>query len=487
MSDISISQSFDIVRSVGNLERLSTARHNLGYYRCVANTVKYRTNATNIQLLFSIIETAVAKVVLRHPALCCGIINEDKDDPAFIQLESIDLSSCIKYYKPDPELTEEDGIVRVLEYQHRQLWPNLDSQPGWKVIIIPTKRLPGEKSPAFDAVFAFHHALADGLSGLVFHRSMLEALNESSLCSELSNHILKVPRPIELAPAVEQAVNFQISWIFFFKAIWNEFRPRWLFPDSAPPFTGAICLLDPIERYESRVKVIAIPSNLVESILAACREQKATVTGFLHGLILTSLATHVPEAASFSSVTPYSLRHLTGLSLNEGMGTQLSALSLKHSPEVLSRIRSAHTPRELMGEIWDIARSFRKDMAAELAGLPNDNLIGMLPYVSSIHQMFQGRLGKPRSDTYEVSNIGTINNAVPGAKWRIDRTIFSQSGMGTGPSMSFNVASVAGGPLTISVTWLDGDSDSKLVELITKDLSYALRCIGEGKEITIGL
>ncbi len=93
------------------------------------------------QLLGSIIETAVAKVVLRHPALCCGIINEDKNDPAFVRLDSIDLSSCITYHLPDLELSDEDGITHLLEHQHRQLFPNLDSQPGWKVIIIPTKKM----------------------------------------------------------------------------------------------------------------------------------------------------------------------------------------------------------------------------------------------------------------------------------------------------------------------------------------------------------
>lgn len=168
------------------------------------------------------------------------------------------------------------------------------------------------------------------------------------------------------------------------------------------------------------------------------------------------------------------------------MGAQLSALSLKHSTEV-SRIRSAHDSQELMNEVWDIARSFRKDMSTELASLPNDNLIGMLPYVSNIHQIFQGRLGKPRSDTYELSNVGTIENAAPGAKWRIERTIFSQSGMGTGPGMSFNVAGVLGGPLTITATWLEGDTDAKLMDVVTRDVSYALRCIAERKEIAIDL
>ena len=56
--------------------------------------------------------------------------------------------------------------------------------------------------------------------------------------------------------------------------------------------------------------------------------------------------------------------------------------------------------------------------------------------------------------------------------------------MATGPAVDFNVASVAGGPLTISLSWLEGDIDESLVDEIIKDVERGLRSIVEGQEVT---
>ena len=112
-------------------ERFSTARHHLGYYRCVAITAKYSIDE-HPEDLSPILETALANVILQHPALCCGIINEDKKDPAFIRLNSIDVSKCIEYRDLDVLTAEEydQKLTEIIEHQHRQIWPHLNRQPG---------------------------------------------------------------------------------------------------------------------------------------------------------------------------------------------------------------------------------------------------------------------------------------------------------------------------------------------------------------------
>ena len=228
-------------------------------------------------------------------------------------------------------------------------------------------------------------------------------------------------------------------------------------------------------------------SELVPKILAACREQKATVTGLLHGLIVTSLTSHVPEATNFASGTPFSLRHLTGLSPTEEMGVHISAHTSTYTPEVIARIRSSRTPEQVTSEIWTIAQEFHASMAAELAALPNDNLVGLIPYVSNLHSMFQSKIGKPRAETYELSNVGNLKNEDGRGKWEIERDLFTQSGMGTGPPVGFNVASVSGGPLCVTVTWLQGDIEEELVGELARDVEFGLKCIAEGKEVSLGL
>lgn len=172
--------------------------------------------------------------------------------------------------------------------------------------------------------------------------------------------------------------------------------------------------------------------------------------------------------------------------MTDEMGMQVAGLSSRYENETLAAIRSSHTPSELSTQIWTIARTFKEEMADEIARLPNDILVGMLPYVSNLHSMFRSRMGKPRSDTYEVSNIGTLKGDEEDGKWKIKRVVFTQSGMGTGPAFSFNVASVVGGDMVISVTGLEGVVESGFMDEVSKDVGYALKCIGQGKEIPLG-
>lgn len=465
-------------------EKFSTVSHSLGFYRGVANTARYRTD-TEPQLLGSIIETAVARVVLKHPALCCTIINEDRRDSAFVRLESIDLSSCIRYHLPKPSQTEDDAIAEALSFQHGQTWSNIDFQPPWKIIVVPTKKWPDTKGTGFDIIFAYHHALADGLSGVAFHRSLLEALNNPSDTTPLTNHVIQVPESLTLAVPLETAIDFKIGWIFFMKTILSTVQPKWLFPGSPSSWTGAMPSMEHLENYKTNVRLLQISSDIVSRVLSACKAEKATLTGLLHGLILMSLVKRVPSASTFTTATPYSLRHLTGMSPTDEMGNHVGSLKLQQPIDVISDLRSVKDPTEVMKQIWTMARDFRASMSAELASLPNDNLIGMIPYISDMHKMFISMVGRPRSTTYEISNVGCLRVQGEPGRWRMERDIFSQSGSVTGAAIYFNVASMADGPLTIATTWLEGVVDNVLVEDVVKDLEYSLRCVGEGKEIVL--
>lgn len=151
------------------------------------------------------------------------IINEDKKGPAFIRLNSIDMSKCVEYRDLDVLKAEEydQKLTEIIEHQHRQIWPHLNRQPGQEVIVVQSKTI-DSSSIAFDAVFAFHHAIADGLSGMVFHRSMLKALGNPSENAHLKDHVVTIPDSICLKPAIERVVNFKVSWRFFLGVLWSE-------------------------------------------------------------------------------------------------------------------------------------------------------------------------------------------------------------------------------------------------------------------------
>jgi hypothetical protein len=99
--------------------------------------------------------------------------------------------------------------------------------------------------------------------------------------------------------------------------------------------------------------------------------------------------------------------------------------------------------------------------------------------------MFLSKLGRPREDTFQVSNIGAFKNEVRKGGWRIERMFFTQCGL-AGSAFTFNSVSVVGGPLVISVTWSAGDVRDELMGRIVGDVRYAMDCIAEGRDVSLG-
>jgi hypothetical protein len=101
--------------------------------------------------------------------------------------------------------------------------------------------------------------------------------------------------------------------------------------------------------------------------------------------------------------------------------------------------------------------------------------------------MFLSKLGKSREDTFQVSNIGAFKNEVREGdrQWRIERMFFTQCGL-AGSAFTFNCVSVVGGPLIISVTWSAGDVGDELMGRIVGDVRYAMNCIAEGRDVSLG-
>jgi len=418
---------------------------------------------------------ALSKVILQHPLLCVGIVNEDKHDAAFVRLNSIDLSKCLEYkvISASTKAEYDKSLEGILEHQHSQSWSDLDIRPGWKLIVVEGSFEASSNRFVFDAIFAFHHALGDGSSGIVFHQSMLEALNRSKMPDSdgFTKHIVQIPDSIALPPPTEEQINFQVSWAFLAKEVWHVLLSKWSTFLGRGPWAGFPPSAQSIQAYRSRVKVFSISPEQLSIILHNCREQRSTLTGLLYGIITVALALRIPTARSFNTLTPYSLRHLLDPSRKEDMGMYVSSYEITYPLEHISSIiKSRHSSVQLRQHIWTIARSFRESIVVELSRLPRDNHIGLLTYVKNYHGIFRSQIGRPRELTFAVSNLGSCKCEGDEHGWRIEEMIFSQSGFGIGAAFSFNVVSVANGPLTISTTWLEGAVQEEVICEVSKYL-----------------
>jgi hypothetical protein len=98
--------------------------------------------------------------------------------------------------------------------------------------------------------------------------------------------------------------------------------------------------------------------------------------------------------------------------------------------------------------------------------------------------MFRVSIDQPRGMTFETSNVGFFTGSKVEGKWRIERMLFSQSGQGIEAAVCFNAASVAGGPLMISVTWLEGAIEERLIDSVSGNLELSLNSIWKGDVVS---
>ncbi|KAH0538793.1 hypothetical protein FGG08_004625 [Glutinoglossum americanum] len=478
----------DTLRPVGergNLEKISTARHNLGFYRSVAVTATYVCSEL-LGDLECVIWAALQEVVLRHPVLCCGIVDEDTRSPTFIRLAAIDLRRNVLF--KSSEAGDGKEFSNCLEGEHSKLWPDLQFRPGWRLILMkPQGSRDGERAPTdqsgkrleIDVLFVWHHALCDGLSGAAFHHSLLKELRRISCQSPPANQspVIQIPCSVQLSPPIEKLMEFPTTWAFIGRQLWGIFAPLWLCGRPAtinPEWIDTENSLPSIDDYKSRVRLISVPAEGLECLRVECRKATVTLTALLQGVIGVSLMEL--DAIGFTGHVPYSMRRFTGTPMSE-MVDQVSEMCVNYDSPLIANL--TRNPRDAE-RIWETARHFQDVMKGEMARAPVDNPLSMLPYLSDYHNFFRKRLGKPNG-TFEVSNLGEFKNAEGQAarkgQWGIERMIFSQSAMAVGPALGFNCISVENGPLMISLTWLDGIIEDQQLESLASKVEMKLKTL----------
>ncbi|OPB42651.1 hypothetical protein A0O28_0037710 [Trichoderma guizhouense] len=485
-----------ILRKLGDNEHFSSSRHNLGIYRCVTVSCRYSHPPSSLPLGTSISPTffaALASVVKEQPMLRVGITGDDTNDAHFIHIPSIDLRDQVSVIAvPCQSVQEyEDKVAEQQGWEHDQQFKDLAVRPPWRITILrPSsdnadviEQLKGQE----DVFFAFHHSLMDGTSGRRFHEMLLAtpAYQGQQVSSE-PEHVLSFPEPTSLPENQEQVVNFTLSISYTVKTLWTALGPTFLQPPKQPIWNAL-----PVDfslPYKTRVKPVDISPEVLAKLLSACREHSVTITALLHSLVLTSLSSRISsptEAPAFAASTPISLRPFTSPSMDPAYVTSLRCLvaaTVHHfSPEMVSALRAPNADTNAL--IWQNAQHVKDHLDTKLKSLPHDDVSGMLKYVSDWFSFWRGRDGRPRTESWEISNIGVLKNPeAQGDVVRATRLLFTNGAMAAGAPVAVNVASVAGGKLTIGLSWHDAVLKEEVADWLTEDLrSYAAKFYETGK------
>jgi hypothetical protein len=391
------------------------------------------------------------------------VVVKDKhtEKPAYEAVPSIDLHDHLSIIHDEGTSSsgENSAIQKVLLPILDRPWPA--DTPPWRIVVLPLASPPNSKVTRCFVAFAFSHALGDGMVGVTFHDTFLEAWRQTTDENENASFLVTPPTRALPAPFDTHEI-LPISWKFLLGPLVAAYLPKVVgnflgirasaSTIDAGTWIGSPIFFDPTAALQGRVRLLEIEAPLVQHALAMSRTHDTKLTGMLHQMIVRALSKAIPspDVTNFVSGTPVDMRASVGVpGLTWG-------LYVSGHYGVHPRIPNATEPGFSEG-MWAAASTITKDLAACGARL-QDQAIGLLRYVPSIRNWTSGKVGQQRDSSYELSNLLAFDNQDDGLdqNCKVSKMVFSQPGNVPSAPLVFNVISVKGGSLMCTVSWQAG-------------------------------
>lgn len=454
-----------LILDLGKLESLSTARHNLGFYNNVAFTATYTLPHNELPFNLKILYLALGQVIAEHPILSAIPLNEGTATPYFARLDAINVSQCVSVVHrqqtvpTDGQADEE--LDAILEEQHNINFKELlGSRPFWRLILVlPKSDYPREMTVSW----IYHHALADGGSGAVFHRSLQNALRQAThLYHEDASAIMDADTVFKspsdpLLPPLEDLHPLPLSMGFILKQLWNACFSS----DTQGLWTG-----NPVPSKPRRMhfKSLVIPRDATSALVQASRAHGVSLQATLQCVLASATFAHLEDDwRALHATGPISLRRYLNLpeaqgSIDDQLGTWVGQYECDHHRQSMCVDDGGKS-----GFNWCEARAVKAGIAAELAKDLNNTTVNQLRWLSHMPKFFSNKVGSKRSDSFELSNVGVMKANVVGNEqenndedWKIGRCVFSQSASVTGPAFCASAVTGGDGCAVLGFSWLEG-------------------------------
>ena len=246
----------------------------------------------SLDVIRALVYCALSGVVADHAALTALVVGEDTASPYFVRLPQIHLEKSVQFIASqsvhdgtDPNAIKE--FDQILEEQHNTNFTPLDGTlPLWRVLIVHEP----EPCTRFIAAFVYHHAICDGTSGLVFHRTFLSKLQKAARELDSSNatfsSIVK-PSNRPFIPSLEELHPLPISLRYVLKSLYNEFIARQ--PSSV--WTSV-----PIDQSKcrSRYRSLYFSEDTTSRLVVVCRSHRTTVTAAVQAMLAAAILAELP-------------------------------------------------------------------------------------------------------------------------------------------------------------------------------------------------
>ena len=196
--------------------------------------------------------------------------------------------------------------------------------------------------------FFYHHVVGDGLSGTAFHTSLLREfgnIKQTSQDLQKSPRTIDIPPSISLIESIEKLALLPLSWPFLTKQVVKEYGPGWPSGAKSPLWSGL-----PVQTLDkcplrSRVRIVTIRVDRVESLLKESRKHSMTSTALITSALVSILAKALLEAPRFLGWTTYTLRRVCETSMSD-MVNQTSSFEASYPAEILDSIRKTSNVAE---------------------------------------------------------------------------------------------------------------------------------------------
>jgi hypothetical protein len=405
----------------------------LGFYRATAALAVCNYSTAGLEdtdLWFTErFDQALYQTILVHPTFCFGIIDQTSEKEAhFVRLSEIHRDDIVEFRGQSEDVTGDDDSVieRMLEEIHIRRLLDGHRKPSFRVIILKhggqwgpgSQNHPGTQK--LTIAFIANHAIADALSMMNFFTTFFKFFNDLTPASKLIWPV-RVPTDLRHPALLEDFVDLLAR---------DETAPPTNF-GSANIWSGSEIFMNSLEDFTSCVRLITIPHHSLNDTLKFCKFHKVTLTGLLNALLVVFLSRECPTGYAFRSITPYSMRYLTKVGGIE-VCNHASAMVSEY-PQTL--VESARLTKENYTDeiqvIVDIALGFRKEMAAELARSPKNNIFAGMVGVKDWYSISEGQLGTKRAVSFGMSNLGSVAISEPPKKsedvpLKLEKVIISQ-------------------------------------------------------------
>ncbi|KAI0393941.1 alcohol acetyltransferase-domain-containing protein [Xylariaceae sp. FL0594] len=494
------------IRKLGHNEAYQLAMYILNQYRGTSVSCRYvippplRGPSARPRLV-GIVQNAISQCVLKHPVLQVGISDAETSQPTFVRLDSLDLRQHIEWQYLGASSDFEATLVQVTMSQLDALFPRMEKQPGWRMVILHQ-----QEADFLEILFTWNHPHADGMSGKIFHQDLFDCLNaemREDHREEFDTFTLRLPNDAttRLPPPIERIMELPLDVKYLAKALWDDSKPRVLCRNATLAHWAPIVSLP----YKTQFRSFTIKNDILSKLLSACKRHATTLTGLFHGLVLLSLALQEDRVAAsgFQGATTINMRRFVPSS-PEGcdwlipdrtMGNFVTVIHHAFDTGLVAKIRSAKfsthegpdavRDKESMDLIWDTAIKVRREIEDKLnLGVRND-IVGTMKFVKDWNAQMKRLARRPRQASWMITGLGVLEGRTQSEQdaartdmvsdleentWHVRRAQFALSAEVPAAALMISPMTVLGEGLCVGGSWQDGAVDTTVGEHVMADL-----------------